>query len=213
MNKQKLTKVAILLMIVFSFSGFFLLLGKNTNLASITLIIGIVCYFITSETKEREDMSLKMIPDLLKDAKLDILILMPILMNVICYAFAKMFLPEFLEHLLERIGFLSFNQIIVLIIELMIAALGEEIAWRGFFQNRLSKWLPFSLALFITAGLFSFCHFSIGSLHIVLYDFIFIIINAIFYGLIYKKSNNIIICTISHFFANVVGILGLFLII
>lgn len=117
-----------------------------------------------------------------------------------------------LGYVSDRTDFLSFEQIIVLVAELMIAALGEEIAWRGFFLKNLSKRLPFVPALLITASLFSLCHFSIGSFAVVLYDLFFIVVNAAFYGIVYKRSNNIIVSTISHFLANAVGVIGLILI-
>ena len=213
MNKKKLALTAMLLMIVFSFSGLLVLFGDhNVNLTSITLLIGIVFYFVTREPEEKEAMSLKAVPERLKDWKTDLLILMPVVMNIICYAFAKAYVPEFLEHLSGRTDFLSSGQIVILIAELIIAALGEEIAWRGFFLSKLSKRLPFVPALLITAMLFSICHFTIGSLVVVLYDLLFIVVNAVFYGLVYKRSNNIVVSTISHFIANLVGIFGLFLV-
>ena len=213
MNKQKLSFIAMLLMILFSFSGLLVLLGFNTNLASITLVIGIVFYFVTRDAKEKEAMSLKAVPGVLKDWKTDLRILVPAVMDIICYALAQMVVPGFLEHLSDRIDFLSFNAIIVLIAELVIAALGEEIAWRGFFLERLSKYIPFPTALLITAVLFAVCHFSVGSPVVVLYDLLFIVINAIFYGLIYKRTGSIIVSTISHLLANLVGVFGLFLIL
>lgn len=213
MNKKRLALVAVILMVVFSFSGFLVLFGDNSvNLTSITLIVGIVFYFVTREPEEKEAMSLKAVPKVLKDWKTDLLILIPMVMDIICYAFAKAFVPEFLEHLSERTGFLSTGLIIVLIAELIVAALGEEIAWRGFFLTKLSKRLPFVPALLITAALFSICHFSVGSFVVVLYDLIFIVVNAVFYGIVYKRSNSIIVSTISHLLANLVGIFGLFLV-
>lgn len=212
MNKKKLALTAMLLMVVFSFSGFLVLFGdNNVNLTSLTLLIGIVFYFVTRAPEEKETLSLKTVPMALRDWKTDLLILLPAVMNIICYAFAKMFLPEFLEHLSGRTDFLSSGQIVFLIAELVIAALGEEIAWRGFFLNRLSGYLPFPPALLITATLFSLCHFSTGSFIVVLYDLLFIIVNAVFYGLIYKRSNSICVSTLSHFIANLVGIFGLFM--
>lgn len=214
MNKKKTVLTAILLMVGFSFSGLLALLGNNdVNLASVTLIIGIVFYFVTREAEEKDGMSLKAAMKCLTDWKTDLLILMPLVMNILCYVIAKLAVPEFLAHLLNRIDFLSFGMILPLIAELVIAALGEEIAWRGFFLNKLSQSLPFPLALLITASLFSVCHFSIDSVAVVLYDLLFIIINAVFYGLVYKRSHNIIVCTVSHFLANLFGVFGLLLVI
>ena len=212
MDKKKSTTIAMSLMAIFSLSGILVLLGDDyAKLAPVTLIIGIVFYFVTRGAEEKNGMSLKEVPKHLKDWKTDVLILMPLAMNVICYAVAKIALPEFLEHLSDRIDFLSFGSILFLLAELMIAALGEEIAWRGFFQNKLSKFVPFPLALLITAILFSICHFSADSFIVVLYDLLFIIVNAVFYGLVYKKTSNILVCTMSHFLANVFGVFGLLL--
>ena len=212
--KKKLALIAIILMVVFSFAGLLTLLGDDmVNLTSLTLLVGIVFYFITREQEEKAAMSLKAIPKILKDWKMDLLILMPLIMDAICYGLAKLILPEFLEHLSNRIDFLSFDQILILIAELFIAAFGEEIAWRGFFLNKVSKSIPFVPALLITAALFSLCHFTVDSPVIVIYDLFFIVVNAVFYGLIFKKTNNIIVSTMSHLLANAFGVFGLFLVL
>lgn len=202
-----------LLMTVFSFSGFLILFGdSNMNLSSITLIIGIVFYFITREPEEKETMSLKAVPKILKDWKTGLLILAPLASGIACYTIAMAFVPEFMEHLSGRTEFLSFNQIIVMAAELIIAAFGEEIAWRGFFQNKLSKRLPLFPSLLISAVLFAFCHFTKGSILVVAYDLFFIVVDAMLFGLVFKRSNNIIVCTLSHFLANAFGVAVLYLI-
>lgn len=214
MKKQKLAFIAMLLMVVFSFSGLLVLLGDiNVSLTSITLLVGIVFYFITREPEEKEAFSFKAVPQLLKDWKLDLLILVPLFMDVLCYGLAKVLIPEFLAHLSGRIDFLSFRAVILLLAELIIAALGEEIAWRGFFLNRLSKRLPLLPSLLISAILFSICHFAVGSPAVVMYDLLFIAINAIFYGLIFHKTNSLIVSTLSHFLANLFGVIALSLIL
>lgn len=210
MKKKKSTLIAILLMIVFSFSGFLVFLGEDkTNLASVTLIIGIVFYFVTRDKEDREQMSLKACFKQLKDWKTVLLTLVPLLSAATCYLVAKMILPEFLEHLKGRIDFLSFGTVILLIAELIIAAFGEEIAWRGFFQNKLSKSISFLPALLIQAVLFSFCHFTVDRPIVVLYDLFFIVVDAVLFGLIFKRTNNIIVSTFSHFIANFCSVLAL----
>ena len=69
-KKERLSLIAILLMTLFSFSGLLILFDENImNFASITLIIGIVFYFVTRQPEEKDAMSLKAIPQLLKDWK------------------------------------------------------------------------------------------------------------------------------------------------
>ena len=181
--------------------------GERLQLASFTLIIGIVAFFVTRKTNDgkNEGLNHKTILNLLKNKNIIILIFMPMIMNVICLFIAKIFVPEFIEHLTVRTDFLAFNMIPVLIVELIIAALGEEIAWRAFFQKQLSKILPSVPSLIVSSALFSICHFNQGNSIVVIYDLLFVFINAIFYGIIFKKTDNAFISTIAHFLANLFG--------
>lgn len=185
--------------------------GERLQLASFTLIIGIVAFFVTRKTNDNIDEGLdhKTILSLLKNKSIILLIFMPIIMNVICFVIAKLFLPEFIEHLKSRTGFLAFDMLPVLIVELIIAALGEEIAWRAFFQKQISKILPFVPSLIISSALFSICHFNEGSAIVVIYDLVFICINAMIYGVIFKKTDNAFISTIAHFLANLFGTIAI----
>lgn len=181
--------------------------GERLQLASFTLIIGIVAFFVTRKTNDdkSEGLNYKTIFALLKNKNIIILIFMPLVMNVMSLLIAKLFVLEFIEHLTARTDFLAFNMLPVLIVELVIAALGEEIAWRAFFQKQVSKIFPFVPSLIVSSALFSICHFNQGSAIVVTYDLVFICINAIIYGVIFKKTDNAFISTISHFIANLFG--------
>ena len=187
--------------------------GERLQLASFPLLIGIVAFFVTRKTNDdkNEGLNHKTILSFLKKRNIIILIFMPMLMNVISLFIAKLFVPDFIKHLTARTDFLEFNMIPVLIIELIIAALGEEIAWRAFFQKKISKILPFVPALIISSALFSICHFNQGNTIVVIYDLLFVFINAIFYGIIFKKTDNAFISTIAHFLANLFGTVIMFL--
>lgn len=181
--------------------------GERLQLASFTLIIGIVAFFVTRKTNDdiNEGLNHKTILSSLKNKNIIILILMPIIMNVISLFIAKLFVPQFIEHLTARTDFLAFNMIPVLIVELIIAALGEEIAWRAFLQKQMSKILPFVPSLIVSSVLFSICHFNQGNTIVVIYDLLFVFINAMFYGIIFRKTDNAFISTIAHFLANLFG--------
>lgn len=185
--------------------------GERLQLASLTLIIGIVAFFVTRKTNDdrNEGLNHKTILPLLKDKNIVFLIFLPLLMNVISLFIAKRFVPAFIEHLTARTGFLAFNMIPVLIVELMIAALGEEIAWRAFYQKQMTKIFPFVPSLIVSSALFSLCHFHYGSALVVIYDLMFICINAMIYGVIFKKTDNAFISTIAHFLANLFGIVSI----
>lgn len=206
---SKLVVISTIFMTVFSLTSLFKIEigGEKIGLASITLIIGIIAFFITRRTNDNvnEGLNFKNIFSLLNDKKVIISVLMPAIMNAICFLIAKLFLPEFITHLKTRTDLLSFTMIPVLIVQLIIFALGEEIAWRAFFQKQISKMLPYVPSLIISAALFSLCHLNTGSIIVVMYDLLFVFINAIFYGIVFKKTDNACISTIAHFIANLLG--------
>lgn len=206
---SKLAFILIILMVIFSLTSLFeiKLGGETVKLASFTIIIGIVAFFVTRNTNENknEGLDIKTTFKLLKDKKIIFLVFMPMIINIICFVVAKLFVPEFIEHLKFRVDFLELNKIPIMIIELIIAALGEEIAWRAFFQKQTSKLVPFLPSLIISSVLFAICHYTQGSMVVVLYDLLFIFINAIFYGIIFRKSDNAFVSTLAHFLANLLG--------
>lgn len=208
-NINKLPLVSILLMAIFSVIS---ILDLNTNITSLTLIIGIPMYFIAWKTEKTDDLlDIKAVPKALKDKNVIILLLMPIVMNAICNMIAKLFLPDFIEHLTMRTDFLALNKMPILLIQLAIAALGEEIAWRAFFQNQLTKAISFIPALIVSSVLFAICHCSQGNFVVVLYDLLFVFFNAVLYGAIFKKTNNAFVSALAHFLANIFGIVSIFL--
>lgn len=209
---KKTSKLVIILMIfmaIFSLTSLFKIEvgGEKIGLASVTLMIGIVAFFVTRKTNDNvnEGLNFKNIFRLIKDKKIIILVLMPTIMNVICFLIAKLFVPEFITHLKARTDFLPFRMIPILLVQLIIFALGEEIAWRAFFQKQFSKMFPYVPSLIISAALFSLCHLNSGNIIVVIYDLLFVFINAIFYGIVFKRTDNACISTIAHFIANLLG--------
>ncbi|WP_067729844.1 hypothetical protein [Oceanobacillus damuensis] len=79
----------------------------------------------------------------LKEKSIWIWVVLPLIMNVVCFVLSTLFLPEFIENIYDRIeSMISLKTLLLLVLQLAILALGEEIAWRGFFQKQLSKLLP-----------------------------------------------------------------------
>lgn len=206
---SKLAFILIVLMVIFSLTSLFeiKLGGETVKLASLTIIIGIVAFFVTRNTNENknEGLDIKTTFNSLKDKKIIFLVFVPMIINIICFVVAKLFVPEFVEHLKSRVDFLELNKIPITIIELIIVALGEEIAWRAFFQKQTSKLVPFLPSLIISSALFAICHYTQGNMVVVLYDLLFIFINTIFYGIIFRKSDNAFVSTLAHFLANLLG--------
>lgn len=206
---SKLVVISIILMTIFSLTSLFKIEvgGQKIGFASITLFIGIASFFVTRKTNNdvNEGLNFKNIFSLLKDKKVIIYVLMPTIMNVICFFLAKLFVPDFITHLKARTDFLSFSKIPMLLVQLFVFALGEEIAWRAFFQKQFSRMFPYVPSLIISAALFSLCHLNSGSIIVVIYDLLFVFINAVFYGIVFKRTDNACISTIAHFIANLFG--------
>lgn len=95
---SKLVVISTIFMTVFSLTSLFKIEigGEKIGLASITLIIGIIAFFITRRTNDNvnEGLNFKNIFSLLNDKKVIISVLMPAIMNAICFLIAKLFLPE-----------------------------------------------------------------------------------------------------------------------
>lgn len=182
------------------------------SIAGISIIIGIAFFFINSKLEKNVSadtgLNAKAIGTSLKNKTIYFWIVLPLILNVVCIVLAKLILPEYIEHLYGRTEFVvSLDKIMFLVLQLAILALGEEIAWRAFFQKQLSKALPIIPTLIVTSIIFAFGHIVDGSLIVVAYDIFFIFINSVLYGVIFYKTNNAWISAISHFIANLFSII------
>ena len=206
MNSNKsISLVALIVMTIVSFSN---LVGLN--IAGLSVIVGITFFFIHRKFDKRDSdgLDIKVIRTYVKQKTIWLWIALPLVMNIICFTLAALFLPEFIDHIHSRTEFvISFDKLVLLVLQLAVLALGEEIAWRAFFQKQLSKYIPIIPTIILTSIIFSLGHFAVGSAVIVSYDIFFIFINSVIYGVIFYKTNNAWISTISHYIANVFSIL------
>jgi len=181
----------------------------STNVAGLTILFSILYLFIENKRSKGKMEDIGFIQkNILSDIKKYWwLILIPIISGIVAIILSKYILPEFYLHVLERIKpMLSLDKMLLLIPQLLILALGEEIAFRAFFQTKLCNITNPIWAIILTSLFFAIGHFSDGSMSVIIYDLIFIFIDSIVYGIIYQKTKNVYTCTISHFLANLVGI-------
>lgn len=216
---KKLNWSVVILVIVMTVLSFANILNINVNgetlkLAGISVIVGIVAYFTTRKTNgsKNEGLDIKSFVRCMRDKKVILFVIMPMVMNVLCFLIARFCLPEYLEHLNSRI-FLTTPEMLEYILELLVLALGEEIAWRAFFQKQISKVMPFLPSLLITSVLFSLGHFNFGNPVIVFYDLFFVFVNSLFYGLVFRKTDNGWCSALAHFLANLLGVIMLSILI
>ena len=208
-NKTVLVFLAVMTVLTAGVFHRFEISGMTVSLSGISVLVGLAAYFITAKTNETRHagLDIKRFPGQLKDIKLIVLILMPTVMNLITTLIEKAFLPEYAEFLRARVEqMLDPSQIGNTVISLVVLALGEEIAWRAFFQKQTTKLMGFVPSLLVSSALFALGHFTAGKPAIVAYDLAGVFINALFYGIVFKKTDNAWCSWLSHFLANISGV-------
>lgn len=208
-KKTKTTLIAMIIMGTLSFSN---LVGLK--IAGISVIIGIVFFFVNRNIEKQSykdaGLDISSIKTDFKKRSIWLWVALPLIMDAVSITISKLFLPEYIEHVLARTQiFLSFDKVIIMVLQLAILALGEEIAWRAFFQKQLNKVFPIVHTLLISSILFGLGHITKGDTFIVIYDIFFVFINSILYGIIFYKSNNAWVSSISHFIANLFSVIVL----
>lgn len=132
----------------------------------------------------------------------------PAVINILVFLTLDSLLPEFFVHIAERTLSTLSGGGILLFIQLPIAALGEEIAWRGFFQEKISRLLGYQKGIIITSLLFALAHFTPGvDFSFTLLDMSLVFLNSVIYGIVYSKTENVVLCSLSHLAANFVAII------
>ena len=208
-NIKKISLITIILMTIASFSNLF-----GLKIAGIAVVVGVVFYFVhkasEKQTFESSGLDISAVKTNFKDKSIWFWIALPIIMDAVSIIISKLFLPEYIEHVLARTEILvSFDRVVIMIFQLAFLALGEEIAWRAFFQNQLNKVFPIMPTVLLSSILFAMGHFYQGDTVIVIYDVFFVFINSVLYGIIFYKTNNAWISAISHFIANLFSIIVL----
>ena len=209
---QNIKTKSLVVMIIMGILSFSNLIGLK--IAGMSVIIGVIFFFINKKSEKQSDkdsgLDLSSIKTDFKDRSIWLWVALPLIMDAVSITISKLFLPEYIEHVLTRTEiFVSFDKVAIMVLQLVILALGEEIAWRAFFQKQLNKALSIKHTLLISSLLFSLGHFTNGNTIIVIYDVFFVFINSILYGIIFYKSNNAWVSAISHFIANLFSIIVL----
>lgn len=189
-------------MAVLSFANF-----SGASIAGLAVIVGIIFFFaakkLDKQTARASGLDFRSIGRDLKKKSIWFWVILPVVMNAVSIGLALLFLPEYLEHVLARTeAFLSWNLLFLMILQLAVFALGEEIAWRAFFQKQMSKMMPIVPALLWSSLLFALGHIAFGAPIVVAYDLFFVFVNSFLYGVVFYKTNNAWTSAIAHFLAN-----------
>ena len=212
---KKTNKTVIVFLIVMFLLSFTNLLnikidGEVLKLSGISVIVGIIAYFVTRKTNKNKDEGLN-IKTIFKDfkdhPKAIIYAILPFVTCILSTVIANKFLPEFNEHVNNRASFAISEDFMKTILMMAVLTLGEEIAWRGFFQKQTSKKMHYISSIIITSLLFAIGHYSAGTFAVVAYDLLFVFIDSSIFGLIFKETDNAWCSWIPHFLADILGVL------
>lgn len=188
----------------------------SSQIAGYAVFVGIAFFFIEEAfTKTRgadSGLRFKTVPADIKKPGVLLWTLLPIVSAIATLIVGNLiFSGAFVSHVVGRTSsMLSFNKIPLLIGQIIIAALGEEIAFRGFFVGKAMKIFPFWLCAVISSIVFAAGHIAAGDVSLVVYDVATIFIDSMIYTIVYRKSGNCLISTISHICGNGAAIVAAF---
>jgi membrane protease YdiL (CAAX protease family) len=120
--------------------------------------------------------------------------------------------PETLKHVAERLPFTpSVGGLSVYAFLIAILLIGEELTHRTLIQGRLTPFLGIPAAIGVASLVFGLSHYSPGPFAIVALDISSIVFDSILFGIIYARSNNLIVTWAAHLLGDILGLVLLVL--
>ena len=173
-------------------------------------IAGLACFFIIEGVEKTPDsesgLSFKrFFSDLKKPGVIPLILLMLILSPAEMLLSKAVFGNAYIDHVLGRIDVPGLDQLPLLLFSQTVSVLGEEIEFRAFFVGKGMKQLPFWPVAIVGAVLFAAAHYAAGAAGIVAWDLGGILIDAILFAILYRKTGNCLISFIPHFLNNMIG--------
>ena len=208
-----LTLIGITVMILLTFTK----VVPSSNIAGYSVFVGIVFFFIieaAAKTPNAESgLRFNTIVEDIKKPSVIAWILLPSVSGIVTLGVGNLiFSGEFIAHVMGRTSsILSFDKTALLIGQIIIAAFGEEIAFRGFFLGKGMKIFPFWLCTVVSSLAFAAGHIAVGDMGIVVYDIAAVFIDSLIFSVIYHKSGNCVISTFSHILGNTISLVAVFL--
>lgn len=213
MNKTRATTVdaaanvvgaALILMVLLTLSVVF-----NTSFSAFSIFIGIASFFVAARLRRlsllQSGLDISSVPASLSEKALWPWLLLPFAVNVVSFVLSKSFLPEYIEYETRRAGgFVAIELTLQSVLLFLVFALGEEIAWRAFFQQEVKKHLNLIPALAVTSLFFTLGHFTHDApFGVAAFGLVFTFVNSLLFGVVFHKTNNAWVSALVHFAANI----------
>lgn len=180
----------------------------SSTIAGYSVFAGIAFFFITeavSKTKgDASGLRFNTVPADLKKPHVILWVLLPCVSGIgVLFMGTLIFGDAYTEHLMGRAGtLLSMESAVTAAIQVIIAAFGEEIAYRGFFFGKSMKMFPVWLCAAVSSAVFAAGHIAAGNMGIVVLDIASVFIDSLLFSAVYYKSGNCVVSTVSHIIAN-----------
>ena len=173
-------------------------------------IAGLACFFIIEGIEKTPDsesgLSFKrFFSDLKKPGVIPLIFFMLVLTPAQMLLSKAVFGRAYIDHVLGRVNMPGLDQLPLLLFNQTVAVLGEEIEFRAFFVGKGMKHFPFWPLTAVSAVLFAAAHFVTGAPGIVAWDLGGILIDAILFAILYRKTGNCLISFVPHFLNNMLG--------
>ncbi len=183
---------------------------SSTLAAAAIHIAGLACFFTIEGIEKTPDsksgLSFKrFFSDLKKPGVIPLILLMLILTPAQMLLSKAVFGKAYVDHVLGRVSAPGLDQLPLLLFTQIVTVLGEEIEFRAFFVGKGMKHFPFWPIAIAGAVLFAAAHYTAGAAGIVAWDLGGIMIDAILYAILYRKTGNCLISFIPHFLNNMIG--------
>ena len=173
-------------------------------------VAGLACFFIIEGIEKTPDsesgLSFKrFFSDLKKPGVIPLILFMLVLTPAQMLLSKAVFGRAYIDHVLGRVNMPGLDQFPLLLFNQTVAVLGEEIEFRAFFVGKGMKHFPFWPLTAVSAVLFASAHFVTGAPGIVAWDLGGILIDAILFAILYRKTGNCLISFVPHFLNNMIG--------
>jgi membrane protease YdiL (CAAX protease family) len=197
-SRQVLFETVLLLALVFAAQFLWLLWPV---IRTIFLLVPLVYFFVERRLRRRTAaeacLNFRAIPrDVV--ANWFLILLVSIVIPSLEALAVRAWMPEFLSHVKARFPFTGWQPVVYLPL-LMVGTLVEEINYRALFQERLSWFIRTPVAIGIVSVVFGIAHWTKGDPVIVMTDVLLVIVDSVFFGIIFARSKNVYVAWIAHF--------------
>ncbi len=173
-------------------------------------IAGLACFFIIEGIEKTPDsesgLSFKrFFPDLKKPGVVPLILFMLVLSPAEMLLSKAVFGRAYIDHVLGRINVPGLDQLPLLLFSQIVSVLGEEIEFRAFFVGKGMRCFSFWPVAIAGAVLFAAAHYAAAAAGIVAWDLGGIVIDAILFAILYRKTGNCLISFVPHFLNNMIG--------